>query len=431
MVEKPYFAEGEEPPLPETSDHFSILTSAFLARLDGPARIELDPRQELLVMQLRARCASYAFSEEADDMIRAINQLVAFYHTATRKAGKKVFEVLNAIVTEHAAVQEQIALARRKAFEADQRVVARTQNQLLYYKALVENPFRKLISLATLALDVINDWPRVKGQPRWQTLSPSQYLDLGFRAKVNTLAAARQVLAATRQLLVDPVDEGIRNAIAHERYEIQEDGSVHLYNYRSNERIDLGTFGPGVFDRRNSDLEASNVTLEISLLIFQHNHCDILAQLFKTGEPEQLSDKKIMEFLYLEAPGSYLRVTEVEFNNATVKIVVQTCFPPEVETGIPSTVHGRSKNRRGQPVTFSYDIPPPRISARGQTARLLQRASFYCGRYERISITTQNEQGQVLGEMCGDITFLRTSTEQPMPFAEFLAKLEHNTFPAD
>lgn len=177
---KPYFTEGTPPELELDSTVPNLMFVEFLGRLEGAAKVDIDPRQELLVMQLRARCVKYAMSDQVDEMVTTINQLCAIYHGATIKGGAKSFDVFRAVLDEYVDIQEQLYLSWEQALQKEQRPTGRTNNLLTHCHDLIEGNLRKLATLGIYSLDVLED------RGRASTLTPQQYVDLTLKGKDTT-----------------------------------------------------------------------------------------------------------------------------------------------------------------------------------------------------------------------------------------------------
>ena len=64
----PYFGGGDRTaPAPENLENVAFVD--FLARLDGPAKVEIDRKQEMLLMVLRNRCLPYALSPQSEQSL--------------------------------------------------------------------------------------------------------------------------------------------------------------------------------------------------------------------------------------------------------------------------------------------------------------------------------------------------------------------------
>jgi len=401
-----------------------VLFVDFLARLHGAARVEIDPHQEMLIMALRARCLKHALSVDSDRIVPALNQLCAIYQKASVRCGLKFFQVFRAFYEEYVKVQEQTYLERKQARAKGQRPVQETNNLLNHVHDLLEGLVRRLATLGTFSLDVLS------ARRRASDLTPTQYVDLSLREKHQSFTEHPSVLAGTRDILFGSVRHDFRNAIAHRRYEIQEDGAAMLYDFhpRTKQRVEIGRIPQD--DLRNiiDELELAIDVFEISLLIFQHNHGMLLNQLGYYGTEKDHSDKEMVEMLHLEAPASFLSVEDVAIEGTVVKVSLKLAAFDRTEA---SEAFVRSKDRNGNPIEYRLPIPPRRISARDQTFRFLQRASFYCRRYEEIDVQTADLDGTKIGEAAAPMQLLLRSTKEAVAKEDFLKGLIKNTFPSD
>lgn len=350
----PYFEKKHAGP-DVSSAGPEVLFIDFLARLDGAARVLLDVHQEMLVMMLRARCLKYALSPQSDRIIPAINQLCAIYQEAAVRVGLKAFDVFRAFYEEYIRVQEQVFLAKEQTDSKEQRPVQETNNLLNYAHDLFEGLVRRLATLGTFSLDVLS------GSSRAHVLTPMQYVDLSLREKHQTFTEHPNVLSGTRDTLFASVRHDIRNAIAHRRYEIQEDGAALLYDFRprTRQRLEIGRISQRELRQLIADLELAIDVFEISLLIFQHNHGTLLNQLGYYGrQKKEYTDKEMVEMLYLEAPAAFLRVEDVAIQNDTVNVTLRLMSLDKSEA---SEVFVKSKDRDGNPVQYTLPIPPRSI----------------------------------------------------------------------
>ena len=395
----------------------------FLSRLDGAARVEIDPHQEMLVMLLRQRCLKYALSPDSDVVIAAVNQLCSAYKQAAIRVGIRTFEVHHAFYEEYVRVQEQVFLARSQATAEDDRPVRTTDNLLNYGHQLLEGCIRRLAALGTFSLDVVS------GNDRATQLGPLQYVDLELRLKDNVFAQHPNILARTHSVLFGSVRHDLRNAIAHRRYQIEEDGTAMLLDYspRTRQRIDIGRMTQNELRTLVADLERAVDTFELSLLIFQHNHGSMLHELGYYGVQGEYSDKQMVEMLHIEGSAAFLKVDDVTVDGETVSVKVTFLGGLQQESG--SIVHVQSKDKGGKPTRYSPPIPAREISARDQTLRLAQRASLYARRFKRVAIRTCDLDGSFLGELTAPMELLVESTEGEVSKAEFLRRLTSNTFP--
>jgi hypothetical protein len=247
----------------------------FLNRLNEPVRVEIDLHQEMLVMALRSRCLKYAFSPETESVLAVIDQLCAFYHQCAVKIGLKAFEVLASQNEEYINIQEQLFSSKQESRGDDQRPVQQTNNLLLHIHDLLEGRLRRLATLGMFSIDAIHE------KDVANTLTPTQYVDLDLRTKERTFAEDVGILAGTYTFLFGAVQHEIRNAIAHKRYEVQEDGSVMLYDFDPRKKIrkQIGQFSQHELETLISSLERAVDVFEISLLIFQHNNGALLKRL--------------------------------------------------------------------------------------------------------------------------------------------------------
>jgi len=420
---KPYFAE-EEPPIPISEDAPNVMFVDFLARLDGPARVDIDPRQEMLIMQMRARCLRYALAPESDRIILALNQLCALYHAAAVRIGRKAFDVFEAFLNEYVKVQEQVFLSRDQTTVEDQRPTALTNNLLNYCHELLENFLRKLATLGAFSLDVLS------ADPSASDLSAQQYVDLGLKEKVSKFENDPKIVKRTFELVFGSVQNSLRNSIAHRRYQIEEDGTAVLHDFHPKKmtRTLVGRVSQSELRSLVQQLEMAVDMFEISLLIFQHNHGSIMHELgFYRGE-EELSEQKIAERLYMEAPAAFLRVDSVAFEGGTLKIDVKLNFPAFARQTEPSTVYVQSKNRRGERLKYALTIPPRDLSARDQTLRFMQKASLYCQKQTQIIIRTFDEMGRPIGEVSSTLEWIRRALAERSSIDEFLGGVIKNTF---
>jgi hypothetical protein len=418
----PYFeVENINSPASVLGSGPDVLFVDFLARLSGSARVAIDVRQEMLIMLLRARCLKYALSRESDEIIPAINQLCAIYEQAAIRTGLKSFEVFRRFYEEYVKIQEQVFLAREQAQSKDQRPVQETSNLLNHVHDLLEGLLRRLATLGMFSLDVLS------ANPRANDLSPTQYLDLPLTEKDQTFTDHRSVLTGTRNVLFGSIRHDIRNAIAHRRYEVQEDGSALLFDFnpRTKQRRDIGRVTKAELESLIDDLQRAVDVFEISLLIFQHNHGSFLNQLGYYGPKKEYTDKEMTEMLYIEAPAALLSVEEVLISEETVKVTLR--FTSQTRSS-GSEVFVRSKDRDGKPITYSLPIPPRTTSARDQTFRFLQKCSFYCGRYKKIEARTLDADNTIIGEVVAPMELLVRSTQEVVPKETFIKGLLTNTF---
>jgi hypothetical protein len=418
---RPYFER--EAPEPRESAAPDVIFIQFLARLDGAAQVQIDQHQEMLIMQLRQRCLKYALSPDSDVIVAALNQLCAVYQQAAIQVGLKSFDVFRVLHEEYVDVQEQLFLSRRQTEAKEQRPVQLTTNLLNYAHELLEGALRRISSLGLFSLDVL------RGGARARVLSAAQYLDLALRDKDEGFSQHPNILRATHELLFGAVNHNIRNSIAHRRYEIQEDGSVLLYDFRPNskQRLDLGKLTQPELTSLTGALETSIDVFSISLLIFQHNHGGMLHQLGYYERKREYSDKQMVEMLHVEAPAAFLRVEDVSCDGETLLITVRYVGHDRAKGGV---AYVSSKDKDGRPVRYALPIPARELSARDQTLRFLQKSSFYARRFKQVVAHTKGQDGEIIGEVTAPMDLLIESTEREIPIAEFLARLVANTFPA-
>lgn len=420
---KPYFVQ-DEPSVPISEEGPNVMFVDFLARLDGAARVDIDLRQELLVMQLRARCIRYALAPESDGIIIALNQLCALYHVAAVRIGRKAFDVFEAFLGEYVKVQEQVFLSRDQTAVKDQRPTALTNNLLNYCHELLESFLRKLATLGTFSLDVLSGDSSASG------LSAQQYVDLSLKGKVSKFENDPKIVRRTFELLFGSVQNSLRNSIAHRRYVIEEDGTAVLHDFHPKKRTRtlVGKVSQSEIRALLQQLEMAVDTFEISLLIFQHNHGSIMLELgFHQGD-EELSEAKIAERLYMEAPAAFLRIDSVAFEGGTLKIDVKLNFPAFARQTKPSTVYVQSKNRLGEQVKYALTVPSRDLSARDQTLRFRQKASLYCQKHTQISIRTFDEKGKPVGEVSSTLEWIRRALADRSSIDQFLGGVIKNTF---
>ena len=258
-IDEPYFAkEAPAGALPSSSTGPNVMFVDFLNRLSGPARVKIDKHQEMLIMALRSRCLKYAFSAEDEAVIAALDQLCAFYHQCAIKAGLKVFEVFAKQNEEYIKVQEQFFYSERNSRQNAQRPVEQTNNLLVRAHDLYEGLLRRLAALGMFSIDVI------RGRDRAHDLSPTQYVDIDLRTKERTFSEDVSILASTHEFLFGAVHHEIRNAIAHKRYEIQEEGSVVLYDFAPGKKA-----RKQVGELSQQDLKTLILSLERAVDVFE------------------------------------------------------------------------------------------------------------------------------------------------------------------
>lgn len=420
---KPYFA-SEEPPEGADQGVQGVILAGFLNRLSGAASISLDPRQELLVMLLQARCLKYALSPQLDEIVTTINQLCAIYQQGTLRMPQKAFDVFFAMQDEYIPIQEQVHWSGEQASDRDQASVSRTNNLLNHCHELMENFLRKISTFGYFALDAI------ESSSNAGLLSPAQYVDEGLSQKEKHFADSPSILMTTHAILFGGVERRVRNSIAHRRYRIDEDGTARLFDYnpRTRQRDNVGEMSQVAIEQLVRDLEMGVDTFEISNLIFQHNHGEIMAQLGYVADGDrEYTDKEITERLFLEASTSYLQAKKVSFEGNVVRADIQTAFPAVVGQE-PSTVYVNTKDKDGNAVRYAVSVPSVDVSARDQTLRFMQKAALYCGSYESIHVRTADNEGNLIGEAAASVESLKRSSEKPNSLEGFLNELSLNTF---
>ncbi len=426
--DEPYFAEELRTSHPAASSHMpNVMFVDFLERLNGPAHVQIDAHQEALIMMLRSRCVKYAMSDDTDLVIAALNQLCAFYHQGAIKSGLKAFEVFGAQNEEYIKVQEQFFYSRHESRAEDQRPVKKTNNLLVHAHDLLEGLIRRLATLGTFSIDVI------RGRDRAENLRPSQYVDLDLRTKEYAFREDPSILASTYDLLFGSARHDIRNAIAHKRYEIREDGSVLLFDFdpRKQLRKDVGELSQSQLETLISALERAADIFEMSVLIFQHNNGSILHQLgYYEPKKAAYTEKEVREMIYLNATACFMRIDAIEIINDEV-IIDASFFSFENErSGGEAFVN--SKDKRGNPFKYRLPLKSRELSARDQTFRLLQVASLYCQRYSNITVRTKDIlSGKPLGQASASLKLLERSLREQLPKEEFLQQLAANTFSHD
>src|SRR5260370_16962349 len=132
----------------------NVMFIDFLSRLDGQARVDIDPHQENLVMALRERALRFALSDDSDQVILTLNQLCAFYHQCVVRVGLKAFEVFATQNEQYIRVQEQFYYSRQQAFAKDQRPAQQTANLLTYPHTLLEPSLPPPTPSATFSIHV-------------------------------------------------------------------------------------------------------------------------------------------------------------------------------------------------------------------------------------------------------------------------------------
>jgi hypothetical protein len=421
--ETPYFAtELASATTGSSSRAPNVMFVDFLNRLSGPARVEIDPHQEMLIVALRSRCLKYAFSADARSVIVALDQLCAFYHHAAIKAGLKAFEVLCYQNDEYIKIQEQLFYSGREAREDDQRPVQQTNNVLAHIHDLVEGRIRRLATLGLFSIDVI------RGRTSATELAPVQYVDLDLRTKETGFREDVSVLHSTYTLLFGAVEHGIRNAIAHKRYAIDEQGTALLHDFDTWKKVrkQIGQLSQQELRTLASSLERSVDVFEMSVLIFQHNNGLLLKQLGLYDKERDYSEKEMKEMIYLNAGASFMRIDNIDVKDDA--IAIEASFL-SFESRLSTSEVLVSSERGRQPFKYSLPIGPLRLSARDQTLRLLQIASMYCRRYRTITIRTKDIVGnEPLGEVTAPLDLLARSLESELSKEDFLKKFILNTF---
>ncbi|MGH9555381.1 MAG: hypothetical protein ACRD2Y_06110 [Terriglobales bacterium] len=427
-LNEPYFAQELTPP-PAVADSSApnVMFIDFLNRLDGPARVQIDKRQEMLIMALRQRCLRFALADDSDQVIVTLNQLCALYHQCAIKAELKVFEVFAAQNEQYIKVQEQFYYSRKQASAQDQRPVQETVNLLTYAHDLLEGFIRRVATLGAFSIDIIRDRERAR------TLSPSQYVEMDLHTKEKTFAEDPGIVGMTHNVLFGAVLHDIRNAIAHKRYEVQDDGSAVLWDYHPTKHAKkaVGHLTQSEIRDLNSSLERAVTVFEMSVLIFQHNNGAVLHQLGHYEAKGEYTEKHMREMLYLSAPGCFMRIEDIEVHND--EVIVNAEFLSFENSPLGGEVYVSSKDRSGKPVKYALPVPRRELSARDQTLRLLQVASLYCRKYKRVTIRTKDVLGgKPLGEVSAGMDLLVESLEgKKIPKQEFLKRLTTNTFPGD
>lgn len=430
-LSEPYFARQLDAPAAFIdSGGPNIIFIDFLNRLDGPARVTIDTHQEMLIMALRQRCLRFAFSDDADEAIRTLNQVCALYHQCVIKNGLKTFEVFAAQNEQYINVQEQFYYSREQAFAQSQRPVQETHNLLRYAHDLLEGYIRRLATLGMFALDVIRD------RQRASDLSPAQYVELDLRAKEQTFAEDPGLLRSTHARLFGSVRFDIRNAIAHRRYEVQDDGSALLWDFDPRKQVKkpIGQISQSEIKELIFSIERAVAVFEISVLIFQHNNGKILHELGhyanRDATDNKYSEKQMREMLYLNAPACFMRIENIEIADDDVRI--DASFLSFESSPLGGDVYVNSKDRNGKPIEYALPLRPRELSARDQTLRLLQIAALYCGNYKSVTVRTKDAVGdKLLGEASATMDLLAESIQARfIPKEEFIQRLRTNTFGA-
>jgi hypothetical protein len=220
-----------------------------------------------------------------------------------------------------------------------------------------------------------------------------------LRTKERAFAEDVGILAGTYTFLFGAVQHEIRNAIAHKRYEVQEDGSVMLYDFDPRKKIrkQIGQFSQHELETLISSLERAVDVFEISLLIFQHNNGALLKRLGHYDRDKNYSDKEMRAMIYLKAAASFMRINGIEVRGDAGAIDASFLSFESISSKREALVSSQSRN--GNPLTYRLPIAPRELSARDQSLRLLQVGSMYCRAYKSITIQTKDILGdKPLGE---------------------------------
>jgi len=394
-LSEPYFAEElEVSPGLRDSGGPDVMFVDFLSRLDGAARVQIDPQQEMLILALRQRAIRTALSPDSDQVVLALNQLWAFYHQCVIRNGLKAFEVFAAQNEQYIKIQEQFFYSREQALAPGQRPVEQTANLLSYAHNLLEGHIRRLASLGSYSIDVIRDTESAK------RLSPEQYVEMDLRTKERKFSEDPSILRSTRDFLFGAVDHSVRNAITHKRYEVQDDGSALLWDYdpRKQTTKSVGRLTQAGIKDLISTLERAVTVLEMSALIFQHNNGRVLHELGHYGAKAEYTEKQMREMLYLSGPACFMRIESIEAQDS--EVVINADFLSYESSPLGGEVFVSSKDGSGRPRKYALPLPPRELSGRDQTLRLLQVASSFCKKYKRIRIKTKDALGgKPLGEV--------------------------------
>jgi hypothetical protein len=425
-LDEPYFASELEASVPHGSSAApNTMFVDFLSRLDGPAHVQIDAQQEMLIMALRQRALRFALSPESEQVIITLNQMCALYQQCVVKVGLKAFEVFAAQNEQYIKIQEQFYYSREQAFAPNQRPVQQTANLLTYAHNLLEGYIRRLASLGTFSIDVIRQ------REHAQQLSPIQYVEMDLRTKEKKFAEDTGIVRVTHDLLFGAVIHSVRNAVAHKRYEVQDDGSASLWDYDPKKQIRtiVGHLTQPEIKDLVRALECAVTVFEMSALIFQHNNGRVLNQLGTYGGKEEYTDKQMRELLYLSAPACFMRIEDVTIDGD--EVTIDAAFLSLENSPFGSEIFVSSRDGSGKPRSYSLPIPARELSARDQTLRLLQMASFFCKKYKRLTIRTKDALGgKSLGEVSAYVEQLFESTEGKVTQDEFLLRLNRNTFPS-
>lgn len=422
--DEPYFARELAPsPALAGSGAPNVMFIDFLSRLDGPARVQIDPHQEMLIMALRQRALRFALSDDSSQVIVTLNQLCALYHQCVIRIGLKAFEVFAAQNEQYIKVQEQFYYSREQAFAQDQRPIQQTANLLTYAHDLLEGLIRRLTTLGSFSIDVIRD------RECAQHLSPVQYVEMDLRTKERQFAEDPGIVGITHDLLFGAVIHEVRNAIAHKRYEVQDDGSALLWDYHPTKHTKkiVGRLMQSEVKDLVSSLEHAICVLEMSVLIFQHNNGAVLHQLGHYGAKGEYTEKQMREMLYLSAPACFMRIEDIDVRDD--EVIVSAAFLSFESSPFGSEVFVSSNDGSGKPRKYVLPLPARELSARDQTFRLLVVASLYCKKYKRITIKTKDVLGgKPMGEVSALTDLLVESFGGKITREEFLRRLSMNTF---
>jgi hypothetical protein len=280
-----------------------------------------------------------------------------------------------------------------------------------------------LATLGVFSIDAIRE------RDRAGELTPTQYVDLDLRTKERIFSEDVSILGRTHALLFGAVRHEIRNAIAHKRYEIKQDGSVVLYDFDPGKklRITVGQLSQEQLKMLITSLERAVDIFEMSLLIFQHNNGNLLNELGHYSEEREYSEKEVREMIYLNAPSAFMRIDGINIQDGDVTIDASFLSFESRPSG--GEVFVSSKDRDGKPIEYWIPVANRELSARDQTLRLLQLATMYCGRYRTISIRTKDILGgKPLGEVKASVDLLLKARAAPTTKEEFLKLLTVNTF---
>jgi hypothetical protein len=426
MTDKePYFAKDiAKHPYSPSDDVLDVMFIDFLNKLHGPARVVIDVRQEMLVMALRSRCLKYALSTNTDLVIAAVNQLCGFYQQCAIKTGLRAFQILAAQTQECVKVQEQFYYSGNGVNAINKTSAQQVNSVLVHIHDLLEGFIRRLATFGTFSIDVI------RGSVRAQEFTPNQYVDLDLREKERTFRADPSVLNRTADALFGSVRYDIRNAIAHKRYEVHEDGSVLLFDFDPHKKLrkEIGLISQPELNNTVAGLEQAADIFTISQLIFQHNSGLIMNQLgYYGGENVTYTEKEMREMVYYRAAACFMQIDRIEIMGDEVKI--DASFLSFESRQFPSEVFANTKDMHGNPLKYKLPLPSRVLSARDQTLRLLQVAFLYCGNYQAISIRTKDiVGGEILGEVTASLPLLSKSFQEGVQKEEFLKRITINGF---